>query len=225
MQRLMIKYLSYADMVSVTNAIFGFLSILMLALNEFRYAYSFILIALMADGLDGILARTTGKGKLGGYLESMADMTSMSIAPSFFIFQIYTDILKNEINLILLTIGILFVFISFCIIRLAAFHLMKDKSYFFGLPASASAIIIIILSYLKIDLIFVLFIVLLLSFLLISNIPFPKTDTSINIIAVVLILLNLIMGKNYNGIAPIILLAAIFIYSSLGPLYISLKKA
>ena len=73
----MIKLLSIADVVSLTNAILGFLAILMIFSNETRLAFSFILLALLADGLDGIVARKLGKSDIGEYLESMADMTSL----------------------------------------------------------------------------------------------------------------------------------------------------
>ncbi len=70
MQKSMIKLLSVADVISLTNALFGFLAILMLFSSEMNLAFSFILLALLADGLDGIVARKTRKGELGEYMEA-----------------------------------------------------------------------------------------------------------------------------------------------------------
>ncbi len=72
MQKSMIKLLSLADIVSLTNAGFGFLAIIMASLGEMWFSFSFILIALLADGLDGIVARKTGHSELGNHMEAMA---------------------------------------------------------------------------------------------------------------------------------------------------------
>jgi len=131
----MIKLLSVADCISLINAIFGFLSITIAFIGEIRLAFTFILLAILADGLDGIVARRTNESKIGEYLESMADMTSLSIAPAFFIYTVYYEVVsccfyKHFILLLVLT-----VFLSLNIIRLASFHIMKDKKIFIGLPA------------------------------------------------------------------------------------------
>ena len=85
----MIKLLSVADCISLTNAVFGFLAVAMIFIGETRVAFTFILLAILADGLDGMIARKTRESQIGEYLESMADMTSLGIAPAFFIYSIY----------------------------------------------------------------------------------------------------------------------------------------
>ena len=220
----MLKMLSVADFVSLLNAVFGFLSIVMIYIGELRLGFSFILLALLADGLDGIVARKIGKGKLGGYFEAMADMTSMGIAPAFFVFTIYYEGVSYCIYYTSYLVVALIVFLSFGIIRLASFHIIKQKNYFVGLPASASTIILIVLAYLGIDFWLILLVIIVVSLAMISNLHFPKLGYRIDVVAVVLIFLTLIMDKSYSSIAPILLLLAIVFYAFGGPLYLLKNK-
>ena len=227
----MLRLLSVADFISIINAIFGILAIIVLFIHlinslelRIHISLSFILIGLLADGLDGIVARKFGKSSIGNYLESMADMTSMVVAPAVFIFVIYSDELYNDIlrNIWLFVAVGLFLF--FGIVRLASFNTMKEKNIYIGLPASASAIILIILSYLKVDFILILPIVVIMGTLMASDFIFPKTDKKMNAVAVVLIFLTILFGKNYNGFIPILLLVAIFLYTFGGVIYLKFYK-
>ena len=118
----MLKLLSIADFISLTNAIFGFFSILILFTSfiedinlRFHISFSFILLGLLADGLDGIVARRFGKSEIGEYLEAMADMTTLVIAPAVFVYMSYSDILQVFLykNIYLLFALLLFVFFFF----------------------------------------------------------------------------------------------------------------
>jgi len=81
----MIKLLSIADVISIFNAIFGFIAIIMILLNEIHFSFSFILLAMIADGIDGLVARKTKHSYLGEYMEAMGDMISLAIAPALFV--------------------------------------------------------------------------------------------------------------------------------------------
>jgi CDP-diacylglycerol--serine O-phosphatidyltransferase len=224
----MIKLLRPADVVSMTNASFGFLSIFVLFLNNFlvfdlriHLSFSFILLALLADGLDGIVARRTSKGELGEYFEAMADIISMGIAPLIFIFVLYQNIFKNDNLFFFIGSIIVFMFYFICaMIRLSAFHPLKSNKYFFGLPASASTIIIIVFAYLNLLFIYLIPLIIIISILMILKIKFIKPDKTMNFIAVIFILLSIIFGNYMYGIFPILLLLSIGIYMSLGPFVI-----
>lgn len=226
MQKSMIKLLSVADVISIANAIFGVLAIIYLFsclgtcdVFRVRASFSLILLALLADGLDGILARKFGKSEIGEYLDSMADMTSFVIAPAVFIYYIYSSsfgfIFYNNIYLLFALI----LFIAFGIIRLASFHLMKNDRYFVGLPSPASVIILLVLSWLRVDFIYILPAVVIIGALMVSNIKFPKPGRKMDGIAAVLIVLSILIYHNYYRIAPALLLTAIIIYTIFGPIY------
>ena len=231
LQRSMLKLLSFADFISITNAVFGVLAIIVLIISlidslevRIHLSLSLILIALLADGLDGIVARKFGKSRIGDYLESMADMTSMVVAPAVFIFVVYSDELDYEILLNIWLFVAIGLFLFFGIVRLASFGTMKEKNIYIGLPASASAIILLVLSYLRLDMILILPIVVIIGALMASDFSFPKTDKKMNILAVILILLTILFGKEYYKFASILLLIAVFLYTFGGALYMKLYK-
>jgi archaetidylserine synthase len=220
LQKSMIKLLSIADMVTLTNVIFGFMAIIMTFLNEVRFSFSFILLGLLADGLDGIVARKTRKGELGEYFEAMADMTSLAIAPAIFVYFTYQDAVSCCIYRHILLVAILILFLSMSVIRLASFHIMKDKNFFVGLPASASTIIILTLAFFKIEFLYILPIIVIVSLAMLSNVRFLKPGLKMNAVAAILIILTLIIGRNFSDVAPLVLLLLIMTYAIVGPFYL-----
>ncbi len=227
----MLRLLSIADFISVTNAVFGIFAIIVLFIDSIdslelriHISFSLILIALLADGLDGIVARKFGKSIIGEYLESMADMTSMVVAPAVFIFIVYSGDLYYEIlrNIwLFIAVGL---FLFFGIVRLASFSIMKEKNMYIGLPASASAIILLVLCYLKIDFILILPVVVIMGALMASGFVFPKLDKKMDIFAAIMIILTILLGKGYHNFAPMILLIAVLLYTFIGAIYIKFYK-
>jgi len=216
--------MSVADVVSLLNAVLGFCAILFLFSEEIRLAFSFILLAILADGLDGIIARKTRHGDLGEFLEAMADMTALGIAPAFFVYTVYYELFSADVWYYFGVGVVLVLFFSLSVIRLASFHIMKQKDFFIGLPASASTILIIILAFFEVEVLYVLIILVVISLVMVCKIRFPKLNSVVLAVATVLILLTLIFGKDYYGFAPILLFCAIFIYSVFGPILLFAKK-
>lgn len=220
----MIKLVSIADVISVINALCGFTALLMIYHNNSALAFSFILLALLADGIDGTIARKTRKSELGEFLEAMADMISLGVAPALFIYHRYYLVFSSNQLLSLLLFCTLIIFLSFAILRLASFHIIKKETSFIGLPASASTIILIVLSYVQIHLLYLIPVILLVSFAMISPIQFPKIDMKSNSVAAVLIFIAILCGPRYHYIGPLLLLTAIVFYSCIGPLYVKKKS-
>jgi CDP-diacylglycerol--serine O-phosphatidyltransferase len=73
--------LSLADVVTVSNASVGFLAVVT-ATVDVGLAARLILLAAVADGLDGVLARRYGSSPAGEYLDSLADVASFGVAPA-----------------------------------------------------------------------------------------------------------------------------------------------
>ncbi|RLF29796.1 MAG: hypothetical protein DRN08_04960 [Thermoplasmata archaeon] len=223
----MARLLSPADMLTIINVILGFLAIIMIISGQTRIAFSFILLALLADGLDGIIARKTKKeGELGEYLEAIADMTSLSIASSVFVYKKYYENIDSSIyfhfQILLYIVLILFLITS--AIRLSSFHKLKEKKCFVGLPLSAATLFALLLSFFKIPFIYISIVMAILSFMMISNLRFPKPGLKMNSVAAALIVLTIIMGDTCNGMFPILLLLALTAYTTVGPFLCKSKK-
>jgi CDP-diacylglycerol--serine O-phosphatidyltransferase len=220
----MIKLLSFADLISISNAVFGALAIIVLFTDidlKIHISFSFILLGLLADGLDGIIARRIRKSDIGEYLEAMADMANMVIAPAVFIYFIYfsSDVISTDIFRQSYIFIALILFLFFGIVRLASFSIMKEKKSYVGLPSPASAIILLILAYFEVEFIFILPAVIIVGALMASNIIFAKPNALINAAALILIILSIVFGKTYFGFAPFLLFVAILVYVIGGPIY------
>jgi len=224
LQKSMIKMLSVADLVTLLNATLGFLALLLVFSNEFQLAASLILLGLLADGLDGMVARRLGNGQIGEYLEPLADMLSLSVAPLALFYKMYYDtvVVQPSVHLLL---GVVIVFSLLCsIIRLSSFSLLKEKQYFVGLPTSASAVFLVLTSFLTMDVWYPLAIIIVLSLAMVSSIRFPKPGLKVDMLAAVFIITTILLDSLYYNIAPLLLLAALLSYIIVGPMYLYVKK-
>lgn len=139
-----------------------------------------ILIAILFDGLDGQIARLTkSESKFGLNYDSLADMVSFGIAPTLLIYSVlslkHTHIAATESVL----------FGGCCALRLARYNVQAtttEKKDFIGIPSPAAAGLIAaaFLVIQNTNSIFVdkllTFLPLILSFLMISVIKFPKIN-------------------------------------------------
>ncbi len=82
--------LGVADAVTIANAALGFVAVVV-AFVDIHLAARLILLAAIADGLDGILARQYGGTPAGPYLDSLADVASFAIAPAVLAFVVVSD--------------------------------------------------------------------------------------------------------------------------------------
>jgi len=73
--------LGLADAVTVANAALGFLATAAAAADP-GVAARLILLAAIADALDGVIARRRGGTPAGPYLDSLADVASFGVAPA-----------------------------------------------------------------------------------------------------------------------------------------------
>ena len=64
---------------------------------------------------------------------------------------------------------------------------MKEKYFFIGLPASAGTIILLVLVFLQVELLYIMPVILIVSFALVSNICFPKPRLIVDVLAAVLL--------------------------------------
>jgi len=167
---------------TLMNLFCGFLSITQAHDGRFEYAAFLILLAAFFDMLDGMMARLTdGTSLFGVELDSLSDIVSFGAAPSFLIWTFGLG-----------AYGIPGVIVSslpaVCgAVRLARFNGTfegEKKEYFTGLPipVAAMAIVAIILNGQTVpflvpgegDLKIIMTFVVLLSGLMVSNIPFDS---------------------------------------------------
>ena len=147
------------SLVTLFNGIFGFIAIVFAsnatgdakaANTQIFLAVCMILLAMVADMLDGSLARMSqSTSSFGGQLDSLCDMVSFGLAPAFVMLKlmqvrlIQADLAYNNLigRFLWLTA---FAYISCAAIRLARFNVENVEQQpqhrdFVGLPSPAAA--------------------------------------------------------------------------------------
>lgn len=151
-------------------------------------AVYFIFAAAVVDFLDGFLARLfKATSSMGEQLDSLSDMVSFGVAPSMILYQLLRmGYAREESGLDVSVWALLPAFIFACAVawRLAKFNISTNQSYGFrGVPSPAGGLLvasfplIIWYEYFGLQALFsnpwfLYGVILLVSFLMVSNIPF-----------------------------------------------------
>jgi CDP-diacylglycerol--serine O-phosphatidyltransferase len=78
--------LGVADAVTLANAVIGVVAMTAAVLGRVDLVARLILLAAVADGVDGIVARRYGSTEVGPLLDSVADIVSFGTLPALFVF-------------------------------------------------------------------------------------------------------------------------------------------
>lgn len=135
MQR--IRYL-IPNSVTLLNAFSGCCAIVFLLNQEYKNALLFILIALIADFLDGFLARwLNATSELGMQLDSLSDAVSFGVVPATIVYCL----LKQDTALPTYAAFAAFFIAVFSIYRLAKFNIdTRQREIFVGLNTPANTL-------------------------------------------------------------------------------------
>ena len=135
MQR--IRYL-IPNSVTLLNAFSGCCAIVFLLNQEYKNALLFILIALIADFLDGFLARwLNATSELGMQLDSLSDAVSFGVVPATIVYCL----LKQDTALPTYAAFTAFFIAVFSIYRLAKFNIdTRQREIFVGLNTPANTL-------------------------------------------------------------------------------------
>lgn len=126
------------SLFTILNLFCGFMSIIYADAQNFEKASLFILYAGLFDMFDGVVARFTGtSSKFGVELDSLADLVSFGVAPSFILYKVFFISLDG------IGIAIASLIMIFGAIRLARFNSQLvgfDKNFFSGVPVPIPAV-------------------------------------------------------------------------------------
>lgn len=125
--------------LTALNLLCGMMGIYFVLKGQISYGAYFILIAALFDFLDGFLARMLNAySEIGKQLDSLADLVTFGILPSFILFQMVKENADLEyMPFFTFLIGI------FSAIRLAKFNIdTRQSDRFIGVPTPANAMLI-----------------------------------------------------------------------------------
>jgi len=155
-RRQRLKYVTILpSLVTILNGVCGFWAIILVGTSKHSFAMAgyLILLAMIADMLDGRLARMSkSTSSFGGQLDSLCDMISFGVAPAFLMLKILEPQLGDSavLNPGLTHLAHRFVwlasmtYMSCAAIRLARFNVENEENEsshmsFMGLPTPAAA--------------------------------------------------------------------------------------
>lgn len=172
--------------ITCCNLLSGCISIVLLC-NGFVIASGImIFIAAVFDFFDGFAARLLkAYSPLGAQLDSLCDVVSFGVAPSFIMYYYLNQVVTMEVGGINVAPFAAFFLAVFAALRLAKFNIDdRQTTSFIGLPTPAMGIFVASLPFtlrheslsfmsgLMTNPFFLLAIVVLFSFLMVSEIPF-----------------------------------------------------
>lgn len=141
---------SPGDVFTLANGALGFLAITYIVDGSFLVATALLLLSMMMDGLDGLMARKFGsKHTMGQVLDSISDSISFAIAPAALIYAEFHDpgnglVFEDLEGAAVLVCAIAVV--SAGLFRLARFSAGGYKlGHFVGMPAPAAALLILLM--------------------------------------------------------------------------------
>ena len=136
--------LGLADAVTVTNAAVGFVAVVAAAVDA-ELAARLILLAAVADGLDGVVARHRGSTDAGPYLDSLADVASFGVAPAGLVAFLVLDAwsFATEPVFVALGVGAGALFVSMAVARLGMYTAYdSDARETVGVPTTLAATVL-----------------------------------------------------------------------------------
>jgi len=216
----MITKITIADIATIFNALCGLTAIFLTFSGYTPLIPVLILIAVIFDGADGYLARKFGSNKSGAILDSLADTVSFGVAPVVILFSIYPPHP-------LFILG-LYSLLACSILRLARFGVAKKSDSFEGLPITIGAMmplsLVLIDTYHNyVEAMGLLLIIL--SLLMISSIPYPKTRSRKTIIFGLTVLVIVVIGNlaDIYALTVSLFLFLTLVFYLLHPLLVYLK--
>ena len=128
------RLIKFADVFTLTNVVFGIISILFAVKGWYNTASLMLILAVVSDYLDGKIAKAMGQqNEFGKELDSLADTVSFGVAPAIFGFTL----IQTPLAIISFTVFL------FCgILRLARYNIMNLKGAFQGMPITLNGVII-----------------------------------------------------------------------------------
>ncbi|MDZ5812390.1 protein sorting system archaetidylserine synthase [Halorubrum sp. AD140] len=136
--------LGLADAVTVANAAVGFLAVVA-ATVDLETAARLVLLAAVADGLDGVVARHRGSTDAGPYLDSLADVASFGVAPAALVAAVVLDgrTFASDPVFVGIGVGVGALFVAMAVARLGMYTAYdSDARETVGVPTTLAATIL-----------------------------------------------------------------------------------
>ena len=210
--------LGVADAVTVGNAALGFLAAVVAPFDPALTA-RLVLLAGIADGLDGVLARKFGGTPAGPYLDSLADVASFAIAPAVLVAAVALEGAPSTSAETAVVLGIPALFVAMAVVRLGLYTAYDAAdTHTAGVPTTLAATIVAAATLT--DLVggtFLLAVTAVFCYLMVSQIRYPDLEAPDALVMGVVHALAVIAPDFQGGMFPVALLTLALAYLVFGP--------
>ena len=150
----------------------GFLALILATHGELAWAAGVVIVCGILDSFDGLLARRLSvSSPFGEQLDSLADIIAFGVTPALMLY-----VALDSTQVVGAATGVVFVLCGAW--RLARFALLEERHRFFlGLPIPPAGCIMASVAALQLPAPVAVAITLVLSVLMISDLPFPTFGT------------------------------------------------
>ncbi len=124
------RRIGLADIITLFNVVIGTVAMAVAVLGEVQLVAQLILLAAVADGLDGIVARFRGGTEVGPFLDSIADIVSFGTTPALLVFVAVRDEwgpLSESPELFAVAAGVASLFVVFSVLRTALYSVFVGE--------------------------------------------------------------------------------------------------
>ena len=222
----------FPSIFTLINLFLGFIAIINIHQQNYIISCYILFLAAAFDSIDGKLARMFGfSTDFGKEIDSLADMVSFCLAPAFLIYTLYTYKMPGIFGEFIASIPLIM-----GAIRLAQFNIIKEQPShsFIGLPTPVNALaivsLVLFIEHIKLvrpefsPLILLISIIIILSYLMLSQIQYPKfpvwsfnvgKENNYRLFGVIFFIICLIIGI-FMGYSYLVLSIFIVYYLLLG---------
>lgn len=223
---------SLPHLFTLANLSCGVGSLLLTMDGQWRSASLMIVGSLVADGLDGRIARLMKTdGAFGRELDSLADIVAFGVAPAVLLYQMSL----RELGFLGLAVTLFFPLCG--ALRLARFNIRKTDGYFLGVPITAAGTLLATMAFYFLQETtapppphVIPAVMVVLGYLMTSTIPYPDFKQRSRgkgiqvwpVVGPVLALTALLYSAGWNPWA--VILMPLTAYVVLGPWLVLLRK-
>lgn len=167
------SFFKKADILTFLNIIFGFTAMILICHDQLEIAARLILVAIVADGFDGYLARKTQtESEFGMNFDSLSDCISFGVAPALLMYSYVSE---------WWVAGICFLYVGAGVVRLARYNVCAhdmEEGIFIGMPIPLGALLIVLAIFGALPGILVVGAGIVVSYLMVCSVNFAKIRTS-----------------------------------------------
>ncbi|WP_435179110.1 protein sorting system archaetidylserine synthase [Halorussus sp. AFM4] len=214
--------LGLADAVTVANAAVGFLAAAVATVDP-GLAAQLVLLAAVADGLDGVVARKVGSTPAGEYLDSLADVASFGVAPAMVVFEVARGRwgLADPSPLAVAAFCVPAVFVAMAVVRLGLYTAYDvGNGHTEGVPSTLAATVLsaAVLSGVA-DAAILVAAMAVFAYLMVTRVTYPDLFARDAVAMGGVQALAILAPAAFDRAFPRLLLAAALAYLLLGPRY------